>query len=99
MIVDLKKLSKENIVQSKICIIGGGTVGLFLANKLKEVADVTVIEEGSEIDQGFKNSNYVLNKSNYKLKGPRYHKKKFTLGGLSTIWGANDTTAKIRYSK
>lgn len=87
MIIDLKKLSKENIVQSKICIIGGGTVGLFLANKLKEVADVTVIEEGSEIDQGFKNSNYVLNKSNYKLKGPGYHKKKFTLGGLSTIWG------------
>ena len=30
MIVDLKKLSKENIVQSKICIIGGGTVFIFV---------------------------------------------------------------------
>ena len=36
MILDLNKLKKKNNIQTDICIIGGGTVGLYLAHELKK---------------------------------------------------------------
>lgn len=86
MILDLNKLKKKNNIQTDICIIGGGTVGLYLAHELKK-KKVIVIERGKDLNEQLYKSNYKFNKLNKVLKGPGYLKKKIVLGGQSTIWG------------
>jgi hypothetical protein len=87
MIVDLNNLEKVNKLDSEICIIGGGLVGLYLANKLRSNnLEVTVIEAGNQNFQSARN-----------LKFKTYHKsffyggadsgRNFGLGGTSVLWG------------
>jgi hypothetical protein len=85
LIIDLKNLKKKNKISARVCIIGGGTVGLFLAQRLRlNNVPVTVIEAGGE-------KTNELKKNIYKFKKYPYYEdltqKKFILGGTSTIWG------------
>lgn len=87
MIINLKDLKKYNRIQSKICIIGAGTVGLFLANQLRlNKIPVTILEAGEEnIKNNISSSfNYEFTNSTY---GKDILKKKHLLGGASTLWG------------
>ena len=85
MIIDLKNLKKKNEISAKICIIGGGTVGLFLAHRLRlSKIPVTIIEAGGEKIQAKNKITYTFN--NYFYEGALINKK-FILGGTSTIWG------------
>lgn len=36
MILDLNKLKKKNNIQTDVGIVGGGTVGMYLAQELKK---------------------------------------------------------------
>ena len=88
MITDLNLLKKNNIKSTKVCVIGGGTVGLFLANKLKEKQiPVTIIEAGSQIKERIHNTKYKYNKFSQKLLRPYYSQSFTGLGGTSKVWG------------
>ena len=87
MIVDLNNLEKINKLDTKICIIGGGLVGLYLANKLRaNNLEVAVIEAGNQKFQSARD-----------LKLKTYHEsffyggsdsgRNFGLGGTSVLWG------------
>jgi hypothetical protein len=85
LITNLKNLKKNNIIAAKVCIIGGGTAGLFLAHRLRlSKIPVTIVEAGE--DQTDKLKNFI-----YKIKNNSYEQsivnKNFSLGGTSTIWG------------
>jgi choline dehydrogenase-like flavoprotein len=85
MIIDLK--TKKCSETTKICIIGGGTVGLFLAKKLSEKKIHTIIvEEGKEIQTKKPNTKYNYTKSS-ELLLEQYTKKYSGLGGTSKVWG------------
>jgi len=87
LIINLKNLKKYNQIQSKICIIGAGTVGLFLANQLRvNKIPVTILEAGEEsIKNNISSSfNYEFTNATY---GKDILKKKHLLGGTSTLWG------------
>jgi hypothetical protein len=85
MIIDLK--TKKCSETTKICIIGGGTVGLFLAKKLSEKKIHTIIvEEGKEIQTKKTNTKYNHTKSS-ELLLEQYTKKYSGLGGTSKVWG------------
>ena len=84
MITNLKNLEKNNRISAKVCIVGGGTAGLFLAHRLRlSKIPVTIVEAGG--DQANKLKNFI-----YKFKNNSYEQsiadKNFSLGGTSTIW-------------
>lgn len=85
MITNLKNLEKNNRISAKVCIVGGGTAGLFLAHRLRlSKIPVTIVEAGG--DQANKLKNFI-----YKFKNNSYEQsiadKNFSLGGTSAIWG------------
>jgi hypothetical protein len=85
LITNLKNLEKNNRISAKVCIVGGGTAGLFLAHRLRlSKIPVTIVEAGG--DQANKLKNFI-----YKFKNNSYEQsiadKNFSLGGTSTIWG------------
>lgn len=85
MITDLKNLKKNNKISAKICIIGGGTVGLFLAHRLRlSKIPVTIIEAGNTQAGQSKDSTYKFKNKSY---GQSITTKNFSLGGTSTVWG------------
>ena len=85
MITNLNNLPKKNKISANICIIGGGTVGLFLAHRLSlNKIPVTIIEAGEEESKKFKNNNY--NSKNYLNKNTLLNER-FVVGGKSTVWG------------
>ena len=85
MITNLNNLPKKNKILANICIIGGGTVGLFLAHRLSlNKIPVTIIEAGEEESKKFKNNNY--NSKNYLNKNTLLNER-FVVGGKSTVWG------------
>lgn len=85
MIINLNNLPKKNKITANVCIIGGGTVGLFLAHRLSlNNIPVTIIEAGREESKKFKNNTYKF--KNYLNKNTLLNER-FVLGGKSTIWG------------
>jgi hypothetical protein len=87
LIINLKNLKKYNQIQSKICIIGAGTVGLFLANQLRlNKIPVTILEAGEEHIKNNINSSFSYEFTN-SIYGNDILKKKNLLGGASTLWG------------
>jgi hypothetical protein len=89
MIKNLKIEKKYNKLSTHICIIGGGTVGLYLADVLKSHnnLNITVLEAGSEqskknIDQYFK----VKNTTHYNNAGSV--SRMFGIGGSTAAWAA-----------
>ena len=87
MIKNLNTEKKYNKLSTHICIIGGGTVGLYLADVLKsnKNLNITVLEAGSEqfkknIDQYFK----VKNTTHYNNAGSI--SRMFGIGGSTSAW-------------
>jgi len=85
LIIDLRNLQKKNKISANICIIGGGTVGLFLAHTLRlKRIPVTILEAGGEIKNESASFEYEFKKNFYKIA---LLKDKFNLGGSSRVWG------------
>lgn len=87
MIKNLNIEKKYNKLSSNICIIGGGTVGLYLADILKSNnnLNVTILDAGSEqsknnIDHYFK----VKNTTHYNNVGSV--SRMFGIGGSTAAW-------------
>jgi len=87
MIKNLNTEKKYNKLSTHICIIGGGAVGLYLADVLKsnKNLNITVLEAGSEqfkknIDQYFK----VKNTTHYNNAGSI--SRMFGIGGSTSVW-------------
>ena len=86
MIFDLDKVNEKNIdKKANVLIIGAGTAGLYLADKLSSKGlSVIVVEQGGEIGSS-PDKNSVIN-SGVPYKGS-YKGRSFGLGGTSTLWG------------
>jgi hypothetical protein len=85
LIIDLKNLKTKNKITSKICIIGGGTAGLFLAHTLRlKKIPVTILEAGGEVKNETRNFEYEFKNRFYKLASLR---GKNNLGGSTKVWG------------
>jgi hypothetical protein len=84
LIINLNKFKKKKIC-GKVCIIGAGTVGLFIAHQFRIKKIPTIICEAGEV-QNLSRKQFF----NYKFKNLLYAKnilkKKITLGGTSTLW-------------
>ena len=66
LITDLKNLNKNNKISAKVCIIGGGTVGLFLAHRLRlSRIPVTIVEAGGDQHNKLENSIYRFKNNSY----------------------------------
>ncbi len=84
MIFNLKKNQNKNI-KTDILIIGGGTIGLFLAERLKaKFKEITILEKGSETASNKFNSFHKNNSLNHEGFTKNIS---IGLGGNSTLWG------------
>lgn len=89
MISNLEKYQSDTLVERScnVCILGGGTAGLFLAQSLKDSGiNVIVIELGGastrDADSSFKTPNFTNQIYRGALKG-----RVSGLGGTSSKWG------------
>ena len=84
MIIDQNKKKNKNL-KTDVLIVGGGTTGLFLAERLKKkFKNITILEKGSDVAIKRKNMHHKLNVI--------YHEGfqrniSIGLGGNSTLWG------------
>jgi hypothetical protein len=87
MTVDLNNLEKVNKLDTTICIIGGGLVGLYLANKLRaNNLEVAVIEVGNQKFQSARNLKFKTYHKSFFYEGSDSGRN-FGLGGTSVLWG------------
>jgi len=86
MIFDLEKIEKNVVKKNpEILIIGAGTAGLYLANKLMGSGlSVLVLDKGGLVGKR-PNKNSVINLG-MPYKGS-YKGRSFGIGGTSTLWG------------
>jgi choline dehydrogenase-like flavoprotein len=88
MIFDLSKNNKNSESESSdLCIIGGGTVGLYLLKLLsKSDFKITLVECGGDTNKMTSNVEYQIKKNNKNYKGDTKGRS-FGLGGTSRLWG------------
>ena len=82
-----ENVKKIDEVASDVCIIGGGVIGLYIADRLLENGfSVSILERGpiTPVDGSSLNLNAVQLKDDY--KGDKLGRS-FGLGGTSSIWG------------
>ncbi len=88
---------KNNIIETDILIIGGGTLGLFIYSQLKKkFRNIKVIDRGG-LKPKIAKKNNLINKGVYH-KGT-FKKRAFGIGGNSSLWGgqlAEFTNAEIK---
>ncbi|HTJ78199.1 MAG TPA: FAD-dependent oxidoreductase [Rariglobus sp.] len=84
ILTEISALSAD-LQQNKVIIIGGGTVGLYMANELRKSGrPVVVIESGNRNLGGFSSDTYKsIGLANQGLKIGRSR----SLGGTSNLWG------------
>ena len=89
MILDLNLSNTTNTtVAADVCIIGAGTAGIFLAQRLckHNIKNIVLLEYGDNISRKPVEMNQFC-----KNKGVRYHGadsgRSFGLGGTSVLWG------------
>lgn len=89
MILNLNKLNKYNKISTKICIIGAGTAGLFLASQLSsKKKEVIIIEAGDEHATSFVRKYFKINSNTqHYINNKNENSRAFGIGGTSTIWG------------
>ena len=86
MIFDLEKIGKGTIKKNpEILIIGAGTAGLYLANKLMgNGLNIVVLDQGSLIGKRTDKSSVINTGMPYEGS---YRGRSFGVGGTSTLWG------------
>jgi choline dehydrogenase-like flavoprotein len=91
MLINSNDLSTNELIETHICIMGGGVAGITLANELSEqFSDVVLLESGGEhYDQDSQNL-YQANKYPSYYPDPSVSRLRF-LGGASNHW-ANNTS-------
>jgi hypothetical protein len=89
MIVNLNKINKYNKISTKVCIVGAGTAGLFLASQLNlKKNELVILEAGDEHAISLVGKYFKVNsKSHYNNKNEP--SRMFGIGGTSTIWGGS----------
>jgi len=89
MIVNLNKINKYNKVSAKVCIVGAGTAGLFLASQLSlKKNEVIILEAGDEYTTSFV-ERYFKIYSNTHYNNKNEPSRMFGVGGTTTIWGGS----------
>lgn len=84
---NLNELNSKTQIKSQVCIIGAGTVGLFLANELSNRGiDTIVLEAGDHIIRTPKEKSYECIHRGIKYSGSE-DGRAFGLGGTSALWG------------
>ena len=89
MIVNLNKINKYNKISAKVCIVGAGTAGLFLASQLSlKKNEVIILEAGDEYATSFV-ERYFKIYSNTHYNNKNEPSRMFGIGGTTTIWGGS----------
>ena len=89
MIINLNKINKYNKLSAKVCIVGAGTVGLFLASQLSlKKNEVIILEAGDEHATSFVERYFKIN-SNTHYNNKNEPSRMFGIGGTTTIWGGS----------
>lgn len=87
MINNLNEYDNKTQIKGQICIIGAGTVGLFLANELANRGiNTIVIEAGDTTIRTPKEKNYECIHKGIKYSGSE-DGRAFGIGGTSALWG------------
>ena len=88
MIKDLKLSDPDSIeIQTQVCIIGAGTGGIFLAQRLRKSGlQVVVLEAGDELAKPPEAVGQRCVQEGIRYRGAESGRR-FGLGGTSTLWG------------
>ena len=88
MINDLQQLDTDlKSVSTQVCIIGGGTAGLFLAHRLvSRGIKVVVLETGGNDPMAPDTAGHEPKQTGIRYRGA-YKGRSFGLGGTSVLWG------------
>lgn len=100
MVIDIDKLDNKLLINSDICIMGGGVAGITLANELKKHhTNIVIIESGDEVINPDTQNLYSGNVVNKLYPDPEYSRLRM-LGGSSNHWENNTSPLdKIDFEK
>ncbi|MCH8012627.1 MAG: GMC family oxidoreductase [Candidatus Marinimicrobia bacterium] len=84
-VIDIRQLDNKRIINSDVCIVGGGISGVILAEKLSEKSKVSLIESGDIKPNDEIQSLYNLDCVGYPLR-PDFQSRVRQLGGSCNLW-------------
>jgi choline dehydrogenase-like flavoprotein len=87
VVVDLSESAAPSHFQADVCIVGGGTIGCYMASRLAALGlNVVVAEAGSEtvVDGASLGLSPTMTRLRY---GGAFEGRTFGLGGTSALWG------------